>query len=153
MSSDSAGTLYVLWNAGAVDKGPERIYFAKSTDSGATWSAKQDVSSAPQRSQHAFPAIVAGAAGDVRISWMDTRAGALWNTYYRSSSDGGATWSAEVDLSSHVPGFDYIQPAGFSFPFGDYYEMDIDDRGTTHAVWGEGLNYDTPGSIWYTRGR
>jgi hypothetical protein len=30
---------------------------------------------------------------------------------------------------------------------------DIDDRGDTHAVWGEGLNYQTPRSIWYTRGR
>jgi hypothetical protein len=36
---------------------------------------------------------------------------------------------------------------------GDYFEMDIDDRGDTHAVWGEGLDYQTPGSIWYTRGR
>jgi hypothetical protein len=25
--------------------------------------------------------------------------------------------------------------------------------GQTHAVWGEGLNYDSPGSIWYTNGR
>ncbi len=47
----------------------------------------------------------------------------------------------------------YIQPGGFSYPFGDYFEMDIDDRGDTHAVWGAGLNYQTPGSIWYTRGR
>jgi hypothetical protein len=31
--------------------------------------------------------------------------------------------------------------------------MTIDDAGTTHAVWGEGLNYDTPGSIWATRGK
>ena len=153
LASDAAGTLYVLWNAGAVDKGPERIYFARSSDGGATWSAKADVSSAPQGSHHAFPAIVAGAAGDVRISWMDARAETLWNTYYRSSTDGGATWSAEVDLSTYVSGYDYIQPNGFSFPFGDYYEMDIDDRGATHAVWGEGLNYDTPGSIWYARGK
>jgi len=31
--------------------------------------------------------------------------------------------------------------------------MDIDENGTTHAVWGEALNYDTPGSIWYTQGK
>ena len=43
--------------------------------------------------------------------------------------------------------------AGFGFPFGDYFEMDIDDRGTTQAIWGEGRNYDSPGSIWYTRGK
>ena len=158
MSSDAAGTLYALWNAGTVDKGPERIFFAKSTDAGNTWSDKADVSDATTGVNHAFPAIVAGAAGAVRISWMDARevgsaADPLWNTYYRSSTNGGATWSAEADLSTFVDGFSYIFPDGFSFPFGDYYEMDIDDRGTTHAVWGEGLNYDTPGSIWYTKGR
>ena len=71
----------------------------------------------------------------------------------RSSSNGGATWSAEKDLSTYVAGYSYIQTGGFSYPFGDYFEMDIDDRGDTHAVWGEGLDYQTPGAIWYTRGR
>ena len=89
----------------------------------------------------------------VCIAWMDARGGTLWNTYYRSSTNGGASWSAETDLSTYVPGFTYIQPGGFGYPFGDYFEMDIDDHGDTHAVWGEGLNYQTPGSIWYTRGR
>jgi hypothetical protein len=154
MASDAAGTLYALWNAGAVDKGPERIYFAKSTDGGASWSAKVDVSTAPAGVAHAFPAIVAGAADDVRIAWMDARApGSLWNTYYRSSANGGATWSAEADLSAYVAGYSYIQQDGFGYPFGDYFEIDIDDQGATHAIWGEGLNYDGPGSIWYTRGR
>jgi len=154
MTSDAAGRLYALWNGGSVDKGPERIYFSRSTDGGATWSAKADVSAAPQGAAHAFPAITARGDGDVRIGWMDARAaGPLWNTYYRTSTDGGATWSGEARLSSYVTGYSYIQPGGFSFPFGDYFEMDIDDLGTTHAVWGEGLNYDTPGAIWYTRGR
>ncbi len=153
MASDAADTLYALWNAGEVDKGPERIYFAKSTDAGTTWSPRLDVSAAPAGANHAFPAITAGAADNVRISWMDERAGGLWNTYYRSSTNGGATWSPEVDLSTFVAGFSYIFPDGFNFPFGDYYELDIDDRGTTHAIWGEGLNYDSPGSIWYTRGK
>jgi len=153
MASDAAGTLYALWNAGAVDKGPERVYFARSTDSGLTWSTKVDISQAPQGVHHAFPAIAAGVAGDVRIAWMDARAGTLWNTYYRRSTDGGRKWSAEVDLSTYVPGFDYILTDGFRFPFGDYFELDIDDRGATHAVWGEGLNFDSPGSIWYAKGK
>lgn len=153
LTSDAAGTLYALWNANAVDKGPARMYFAKSTNGGNSWSPRSDVSTAPPGAEHTFPAIVAGAANDVRISWMDTRAGTVWNTYYRSSTNGGARWSAEADLSTFVSGYSYIFPDGFSFPFGDYYEMDIDDRGTTHVVWGEGLNYDSPGSIWYTRGR
>jgi len=153
LASDTAGTLYVLWNAGEVDKGPERIYFAKSIDAGETWSSRFDVSAAPAGANHAFPAITAARAGDVRISWMDERTGGLWNTYYRKSANGGITWSAEVDLSTFVEGYDYIFPDGFSFPFGDYFELDIDGRGTAHVVWGEGLNYDSPGSIWYAKGK
>jgi hypothetical protein len=156
MTSDAGGTLYGLWNGGPREpKGaPERIWFARSTDGGLTWSTKEDVSEAPAGVAHAFPAIVAGAAGDVRIAWMDARApgGELWNVYYRSSIDRGTTWTAEQDISSAVPGFAYILPAGFEYPFGDYFELDIDEGGTTHAIFGEGLNYDSPGSIWYTRG-
>lgn len=154
MSSDATGALYALWNGAAVDKGPERIYFSKSTNGGVSWSTKVDVSAAPPGTDHAFPAITARGAGDVRIAWMDARtAGSLWNTYYRTSTDGGVTWSGETKLSSYVSGYSYIQPNGYSFPFGDYFEMVIDDQGATQAVWGEGLNYNTPGSIWYTRGR
>ena len=153
MTSDDAGSLYALWNMGTVAGGPERIYFARSANGGATWSARSQVSTAPEDAAHAFPAIAALNTGDVRIAWMDARGGTLWNTYYRSSTNGGATWSAEKDLSTYVAGFSYIQPGGFSYPFGDYFEMDVDDRGDTHLVWGEGLDYQTPGSIWYTRGR
>jgi hypothetical protein len=153
MTSDAAGTLYALWNSGTAAKGAERIYFASSTTAGATWSPKVDVSAAGAGVEHAFPAIVAGSAGDVRIAWMDSRNVPLWNTYYRSSTNGGATWSSEKQMSSYVRGYGYIQRDGFSFPFGDYFEMDIDSHGQTQAVWGEGLNYKSPGSIWYSNGR
>jgi hypothetical protein len=152
LASDSAGTLYALWNSGASDKAPERMYFARSTDGGATWSAKQDVSAAAQGVAHAFPAIAAAGAGDVRIAWMDERNVPNWNVYYRSSTNGGATWSAEQDISSHVEGYEYIHPDGFGYPFGDYFEIEIDYQGKTHAIFGEGLNYIAPGSVWYTSG-
>ena len=160
LTSDKDGTLYGLWNAGSAPKGPERIYFAKSTDDGETWTTEEDVSTAPAGSHHAFPAIAAVGQGDVRISWMDARAANggqdKWNVYYRSSTNGGATWSNEVDLSTYVAGDTYktyIFPDGFRFPFGDYYEMAIDEQGTTHLVFGEAYSYDSPGSIWYAKGK
>jgi len=153
IASDSAGTLYALWNSGGMNGTAERISFSTSTTAGATWSTKADVSRAMPGVTHSFPTIAAGAAGDVRIAWMDARNSPLWNTYYRSSTNGGATWSAETRLSSYVPGFDYIDPSGFKFPFGDYFGLAIDSQGDTQAVWGEGLTYESPGSIWYTRGR
>jgi hypothetical protein len=155
MTSGSNGVLYALWNGGALENGPERIWFSKSTNAGASWSPKVEVSTARAGAHHAFPAIAARGSGDVRISWMDTRVNAddsLWNTYYRSSSNGGSRWSAEKDVSTFVPGVSYIKPDGFEYPFGDYYEIDIDDQGTTQVVNGQALNYDTPGHIWYTQG-
>jgi len=160
LASDVSGTLYALWNAGAANGGVERIYYSSSITAGLTWSMRADVSSAGSGVEHAFPAIVAGESSDVRIAWMDARMTepshpevAVWNTFYRSSSNGGATWSAESQLSSPARGYTYIQPGGFRFPFGDYFGLAIDSEGATHAVWGEGQDYKSPGSIWYTRGR
>jgi hypothetical protein len=156
MASDANGTVYVLWNSASTPEAPERIYFSKSTNNGNDWSTKVDVSTAPVGTHHNFPAIAAAGNGNVRISWMDTRAanGGLdrWNVYYRSSTNGGSTWSPEVDISTFVSGFSYIFSDGFRFPFGDYFEIDIDENGTAHVVFGEGFDYNAPGSIWYSRG-
>src|SRR5215831_8576556 len=160
VASDSAGDLYAVWNAGLVNGGPERIYFSSSTTGGMTWSARRNVSGATLPVEHAFPAVAAGGPGDVRIAWMDTRfseAGhrerPLWNMFYRTSTNGGATWSEESRLSGPARSYDYILPGGFRFPFGDYFGLAIDSDSNTHVVWGEGRDYKTPGSIWYTRGR
>jgi hypothetical protein len=153
MASDASGTLYALWNSGKGDRNPERIYFASSTTAGDTWSEKKGISLAPNDVEHAFPAIAAGDDGDVRIAWMDTRNTPLWNTFYRSSTNGGATWSGETRLSGFVAGFRYIHLAGFGFPFGDYFGIAIDNKGNTHVVWGEGQNFRSPGSIWHSTGR
>jgi hypothetical protein len=76
-----------------------------------------------------------------------------WNVYYRGSSNRGNTWNSEVDLSMYASGFNYTIPDGFRFPFGDYYELDIDEQGMNHVVFGEALNYDSPSSIWYVKGK
>jgi hypothetical protein len=157
LTSDADGTLYALWSAGGSALGPQRIYFSSSTNSGESWLPRSGVSAAGAGVEHAFPAIVAGNAGDVRIAWMDQRgstsASQNWNTYYRSSSNGGATWGDETQISGYVPGYSYINQEGFSFPFGDYFGLAIDNHGDTHVVWGEGLNYQSPGSIWHASGR
>jgi hypothetical protein len=151
MTSDTAGQLYVLWNAGSVNGGPERIFYSTSADKGNTWSPKADVSLAPAGVDHAFPSVAAGAAGDIRIAWMDQRNEPHWNVYYRSSTDGGSTWSGETVLSTFVTGYTYIFADGFRFPFGDYFDMDIDSQSHTQVAWGEGFNWLTPGNVWYTR--
>ena len=159
LASDAAGSLYALWNAGAANGGPERIYFSSSTTAGGSWSERVDVSNAVAGVEHAFPAVVAGVSGDVRIAWMDARASepgrrnrVLWNTFYPVHQ-----WRRYLERrdpdSRAALGYDYILPGGFRFPFGDYFGLAIDSDGATHAVWGEGRDYKAPGSIWYASGR
>ena len=163
LAVDGRDRVYVLYNASDSKFGVNRMYFRQSTNSGTTWSARQDVSLAPAGSNNLFPAIVARGNGDVRIAWQDDRNGfdsggddlsARWNTYYRSSTDGGGSWSAEAQLSQFVPGysFKFATPTdGYLEPYGDYFELDIDGAGLTHALWGEGPSYAGPGTIWYAR--
>jgi BNR repeat-like domain len=140
-STGSTDTLYVLLNKGTVDQGPEQIYFESSIDGGATWRQTQAVSQAGNEA--AFPSITtSGAAGDVRIAWMENGNG-NWNVKYQKSPSGGSagTWTPAVSLA---------QPAGFGFPYGDYFKLAVSGAGQTQAVWGEGPNWTGPGSIWYT---
>ena len=160
---DDQNRVYVLWNANEVKYGPHRMFFAMSTDGGDTWSEPVDLSMAPAGANNVFPALVATGDGDVRVAWTDDRNGfdpggndptARWNTYYRRSTDGGATWSAETQLSAFVPGFTYKfnTPAdGYLQPYGDYFEIDIDAADKTVALWGEGNSYFGPGNVWFAR--
>ncbi len=133
LASDAAGTLYALWNAKVVDKGPARIYFAKSTNGGASWSRRP--MSRPRRTAAARLPGHRRRRGRRRADRLDGRAGRhalehLLPLVQRRRQDLGA----EKDLSTFVAGYEYISPGGFSFPFGDYFELDIDDRGTPRRL-------------------
>ncbi len=174
--------VYFSWdgyeqNGGA--KGNVNLYISKSTDKGATWTTKLlDVSASPpdcsalscgwaflgaaitmtSDTSGNLYALSAAGNGDIRIAWMDTRVAATgaidrWNVYFRSSSNGGSTWTSEMDVSTYVSGYSYIFTDGFRFPYGDYFEMDVDEQGTNHLIFGEGPDYNGPGSIWYVKGK
>ena len=145
IASDITGKLYALWNSGEADKGPERIYFSFSINEGSSWAEKADVSDAPEGVEHAFPALVAGGQGDVRIAWMDLRNDPNWNTYYRDSLNGGRACVHQNKSPVMLKVIGYIHENGFSFPFGDYFQLAIDSNGRTQAVWGEGQNFLSPG--------
>src|SRR5258705_13322438 len=42
-------------------------------------------------------------------------------------------WSREKVLSTYVAGYSYIFTDGFRFPFGDYFDMDIDNQSHTQT--------------------
>jgi hypothetical protein len=163
IGSDDDGVVSVLWNQNSVKYGPHRMYFASSTDRGRSFGPAVDVSLAATGTNNVFPALVAAGHGDVRIAWQDDRNGfdaggndpnARWNTYYRASADGGATWSPETKLSAFVSGYTYklaTPKDGYLQPYGDYFEIDIDSSGKTVALWGEGNSYFGPGNVWFAR--
>jgi hypothetical protein len=146
----SDDTIYLLWNGtvGHTNFAPQRIFFSRSTDHGNTYSPRADISDAPSGVEHCFPALAVGKSpGDVRLAWMDKRTGA-WNLFFRSSLDSGDHLSPTVRVSGFVPGYSYLTPEGFNLPYGDYFQVTVDEGNQTQMAFGEGPNYQGPGNIW-----
>jgi BNR repeat-like domain len=146
----SDDTIYLLWNStvDVTNFGPERIFFARSTNDGKSYSVRVDISNAPQGVEHSFPAIAVGQnEGDVRIGWMDKRTG-RWNVFFRKSTDGGESFSQIVRISNFVPGYPYLYQNGFGSPYGDYFSMVVDEDNQTQMVFGEAPSYQGPGNQW-----
>jgi hypothetical protein len=93
-------------------------------------------------------------SGDVRITWVETSAGGnvdAWNAWSRSSTNGGASWTAAVRISDATSGAPYKTAAGYAEVNGDYGEIVIISAGKTIATWGEGASYTGPGGVWVNR--
>jgi len=119
-------------------------------------SARSEVGNGSSTVNNGFPALVAGStAGDFRLVFQDDRNGSTnaWNTWYRKTSNGGATWTAALRISDLGSGAPYKTASGYNFPYGDYLELAVDSAGQNHIIWGEGLSYTGPGGTWYTRGQ
>ena len=133
---EGGGAIDVLSNANTSPGSPNRLFFGRSTDHGASFSTPREL--AANGSMHLFPAITSAGSGDVRIAWMDNRTGAF-RVYYETSGNGGGTWSPATAISGSFPS-----------GFGDYFELAVGAGGSTHAVWGEAPSYDGPGRIFYS---
>jgi hypothetical protein len=149
LGSDAAGNLVALYTGANALGGNGHVWVRRSTDSGVTWAAAIELGAGTANAS--FPAIAGGASGVFRLDYADNRTGS-WNTYYRSSTDGGLTWSAEADISDADGGATYKTAAGYASPYGDYGAMDITNTGKAVAVWGEGASFSSgPGGIWFNR--
>ena len=149
LASDSAGTLVAMYTGATALNGNGHVWTRRSTDGGITWSTALELGNGSFNAS--FPAIAGGASGVFRMHYADNRTG-RWNTWYRSSTDGGLTWGAEADISDADTGATYKTAAGFLSEYGDYGAIDITNTGKTVAVWGEGMSFSTgPGGIWFNR--
>jgi len=154
LAVDRKGAVLAAYHAGAAPGWPQRMVVRRSAD-GLTWEPRQALSG--ERLEHnGFPAVAAGPlAGDFRVAWQGSYDGRpdAWNTWYRRTLDGGATWDRPAQLSDVTTGAPYHTAGGYLFPYGDYMEIAVDGRGRSHVIWGEAFSYIGPGGTWYTRGK
>jgi len=155
LAIDVNGLIMISYNAGDVHGEPHKLWARTSSD-GVVWSGRTEISSGIAGVNNAFPAMVASraVAGDFRVVWQDDREANMtaWNTWMVSTLDGGASWSDSELLSDLDAGAPYKGPLGYSFVYGDYYEIAIDGDDVNHIIWGAGTSYVGPGGSWYTRG-
>jgi hypothetical protein len=148
---DAAGELMVAYTLDTLAGAPKDLFVRTSTDSGVTWSSRAEIGQ--NAGDAGFPVIEGVGANDFRVAWQDDRNGATsWNTWYRQTTNGGATWSAAVRLSDATSGAAYKNANGYAFPYGDYFDLDVARSGANVVIWAEGHNYVGPGGTWFTRG-
>jgi len=144
---DGRGRLLMVVDGAVRPRRPRRIYAYLSTDEGKTWGPRILLSIPGVNA--GFPAVTGTPNGRFLVWFMDQRTG-RWNVWFRRSAD-TRTWSRALKLSNAIGGAVYKSRAGFLEAYGDYGEIDVTDRGTPVAIWGEGPSYAGPGGCWYTR--
>ena len=90
----SGNNIFVVWYDGRDGMFPE-IYFKRSTDGAATWSADQRLTFDPSSS--VFP-NVACIFPALHVCWQDNRLG-TGKIFYKRSSDGGVSWGNDLQIS------------------------------------------------------
>jgi hypothetical protein len=120
---DSEGNIYAVW--GDYRNGDIDIYFAKSTDKGATWSdpnikINTDVGTSSQLN----PSIAVDTGDNIYVVWEDFR-NDNHDIYFSNSSDGGMTWLAtNVIINSDVGTAGQYSPS-----------IAINSNGGIYVVW------------------
>jgi hypothetical protein len=149
--SDATGHLVFAFEGPATDGEPQRVQVSTSSDEGRTWSTPAALSVAGEDATQ--PRLASSGGGDVRIWYMQTSGGDnpdAWNVWYRSSSNGGRSWSPPVKIDDAPAGAaGYVNANGFDEIYGDYGEIAVTSAGKTIAVWGEGLSFTGPGGTWF----
>ncbi|HEY8237839.1 MAG TPA: sialidase family protein [Candidatus Limnocylindrales bacterium] len=151
LAVDNSNNVVFLYDGATAAGGLQTVSAKKSTNGGASWSAAVTLSASGTEAE--APAVESTGNGDVRAWYMQTTGSNAdqWNVYYRTSTDGGTTWTAAVDISDATSGAVYKSAAGFQEPYGDYGEIAITSTLKTIAVWGEGASYNGPGGVWFNR--
>ncbi len=93
MTRTSDGTLWAVWSS--YRSGNADLWYKISSDGGATWTA--DTQLTTDGNTDYYPAVTQTADGTLWAVWSSYRSGNA-DLWYKTSSDGGATWSIETQL-------------------------------------------------------
>jgi hypothetical protein len=101
---DSTGGLHVAWHDPV--SGNYEVYYKKSTDGGATWTASQRLTWTSGTSQ--FPVLACHSPGLLHLVWQDSTPGNN-EIYHKLSTNAGGSWEA-ADRLTWSSG-DSVEPA------------------------------------------
>jgi hypothetical protein len=137
VATEKDGTIDVVWSDTTSSAAHPDIYFARSKDSGKTWTLPKDISNTAGESTE--PALATGPDNSVHVVWCDTRKGEEnKEIYYCSSSDGGENWSAPSDISNTV--------GVSSIP-----TVTVNEEGQVHCAWVDNTSGEKRPDIYYAR--
>ncbi len=97
----ASGMLHVAWAEYVNAGGDPEIYYSRSPDNGATWTAPVNLSNASGRPD-TLP-LVAAVGGNVYVAWTSDPVNG--EVYFRRSVNGGASWQPVVQLSASTSGY------------------------------------------------
>jgi hypothetical protein len=122
--------LYAAWtdNRNLNTNGMD-VFYSASTDHGSTWGSITRLSHDPTGvvRDHITPMVTVGADGRVHAFWLDRRrdpSNRLFDSWYSSSTDGGATWDPDTLVSTAPQDLNVGFPPGSNNAAGDYWGLD-----------------------------
>lgn len=117
------------------------VVVVRSTNQGASWSAKQLVNDDPAGLENRRPFIAADGLGRVHIFWHDSRVpgfgsnASLTSIFGASSTDGGNTWSSNYMVNDELSFFSFNTIAVPNL--GDYNQAAATGGGLVHPAWSD----------------
>ena len=136
---DQNGTYHLVYAAVSPGQTVDRsdIFYVRSTDGGATFSAPVRVNDDATATSQWSPAIAVAADGRIAVKWWDRRNDpvndSLTDVYMTVSADGGATFGKNIRVTDHNWVFG---PSELGNYHGDYDGM-AGDAGIFHLSWSD----------------
>lgn len=124
------GTLYLAWQDKRANDTSD-IYFAKSSNGGATWSTNVKVNTIPDVINSEPPSIAVTKDGIVSVAWRCTR-NSNSDICAARSTNGGSTWSAGVRVNDD---------SGTSLQYRPSLVADPSNAGKVYMAWSDERNF------------